>query len=191
MRFLPDAWARFHYRVAHLFLRRYEAAASAYGRILRGRPDDAHARFQRVWSLLNVPRRRSEGIAAFQELLRAAPYAFGFFLLGCGLQGKSRYEEAVEAFREAARLEQSEKADLHYNWGISLAVLRRFEEAAEAFENAARLGPVRSGRLGQPRGDICRFGPMERCSRLPAACDALVTDDESLRELRLDVVRAE
>jgi tetratricopeptide (TPR) repeat protein len=169
MRFLPDAWVRFQYRVAALFLGlgRYGAAADTYGRIVRSRPDDSQARFHRAWSLLQIPQRR-EGIATFQELLRAAPSAFGFFLLGCGLQRESRHEEAVEAFREAARLEQSEKADLHYNWGISLAALRRLEEAAEAFENAARLGPPEVDAwdsLGVTYADLGRWKDAAACQR--------------------------
>jgi hypothetical protein len=64
--------AQFHYRVANLFLRlhRYEAAANAYWRYLRIRPTDRHVQFQRAWSLLEVPERRSDAISGFQNLLK-------------------------------------------------------------------------------------------------------------------------
>jgi tetratricopeptide (TPR) repeat protein len=165
---LRDAVADFHYHVANLFLRlhRDEAAANAYGRVLRIRPRDAQAQFYRAWCLLDVPRRRQEGITAFQDLLRDSPSAAGFFLLGCGLQQESRHEEAVQAFREAARLENPGTADLQYNYAVSLTALRRFEEAADAYENAVHLNPSSGeawGNLGAAFAELGRWRDAAPC----------------------------
>jgi tetratricopeptide (TPR) repeat protein len=165
---LSDVRAQFHYRVANLFLRlhRDEAAANAYGRVLRIRPDDPQAQFQRAWCLLHVPRRRNEGITAFQSLLRVSPSAAGFFLMGCGLQQESRHEEAVQAFREAARLESPGTADFHYNYAISLTALRRLEEAADAYHNAAHLNPSDGeawGNLGAAFAELGRWKDAAPC----------------------------
>jgi tetratricopeptide (TPR) repeat protein len=140
---LRDLRAQIHYRVANLFLRlhRYEAAANAFGRVLRFRPDDPHVRFQRAWSLLEVPHRRTEGIKGFEALLKDLPSGGGYYLMACGLQKESRHDEAVRAFREAERLDGAGTADLHYNLAVSLTTLRRLEEAADAFHSAALLSP--------------------------------------------------
>ena len=165
---LKNTVAKFHYRVASLFsrLHRYEAAAAAYGRVLRIWPQDSQALFHRAWCLLSVPKRRIESIALFQDLLRASPSAAGFFLMGCGLQLESRHEEAVEAFREAARLESPDIADFHYNYAISLTALRRLEEAADAFGNAANLSPTDAeawGGLGSAFAELGRWKDAAPC----------------------------
>jgi protein O-GlcNAc transferase len=143
MMFLRDARAQFHYRVANLFLRlhRYEAAANSYERVLRIRPEDPHVQFQRAWCLLEVPGRRIDGVIGFQNLLKQSPSAGGYYLLACGLQKEARHDEAVEAFREAIRLEGSGTADFFHNYAVSLEALRRYEDAADAYRSAAQLNP--------------------------------------------------
>lgn len=165
---LRDTLTNVHYRVADLFIRlhRDEAAANAYARVLRIRPDDPQAQFHRAWCLLQVPRRRNEGITAFQSLLRVSPSAAGFFLMGCGLQQESRHEEAIQAFREAARLESPGSADLHYNQAISLIALRRLDEAADAYGNAAHLNPSDGeawGNLGAAFAELGRWKDAAPC----------------------------
>jgi tetratricopeptide (TPR) repeat protein len=138
-------WRRqLHDQFARLLLRlhRYEAAANAYARALRVGPDDAHLRFQRAWSLLEVPHRRLESIAAFEELMTSSPSGFGYFLLACAFQAEERHEEAVRAFQEAVRLGHCEDADFHKHRGYSLHALGRFDEALEACQTAAHLDPV-------------------------------------------------
>lgn len=143
MTFLRGARATFHCRLANLLLRlhRYAAAARSYERVLHISPDDPYVQFQRAWCLLAIDARRGDGITGFQELLKQSPSAGGFYLLACGLQEESRHEEAVEAFREAIRLEGSGPADLFYDYGVSLEVLRHFEESADAYHRAAQLNP--------------------------------------------------
>src|SRR5262245_50942576 len=143
MKGLRGLWARLHFRVANLFLRfrRYEAAADAYERFLRIRPDDPQVRFQHAWCLLEVPHRRVEGIVGFQRLLADSPSAGGYYLMACALQKESRHDEAVHAFHESLRLDESESADVYHNYAVSLEALRRFEEAADAYRSAAQLDP--------------------------------------------------
>ena len=140
---LLDERARFHYRVANLFLRfrRYEAAANAFGRCLRIRPGDPHVQFQRAWSLLQVPKRRGEAIIGFQSLLTTSPSALGYYLLACGLQKESRHDEAIAAFQAALGTKGSRSVDLYHNYAVSLTALGRLEEAVDAYESAAHLNP--------------------------------------------------
>ncbi len=159
---------RVHYHLANLFLRlhRYDAAANAYGRALRIRPGDPNLQFQRAWSLLEVPARRVEGITAFENLMKSSPSASGYYLMACGLQKESRHEEAVRAFREAARLEPTENPDLHYNHAISLSALRRLEEAADAYQSAAHLNPSDGeawGHLGAAFAELGRWKDAASC----------------------------
>jgi protein O-GlcNAc transferase len=187
-----DVRVHFHYRVASLFLRlgRDEWAAGAYERALRLRPDDRQAEFHRAWCLLHVPRRRPEGITAFQHLLRVQPSASGFFLLGCGLQHELRHEEAVQAFREAARLEKPTLADFNYNCGVSLIALRQFDEAAEAYGHVTQLSPSDGeawGALGAAFAALGRWTDavpcQERAMRLAPSADHGVNLAMTLYEL--------
>jgi tetratricopeptide (TPR) repeat protein len=143
MTFWQDARAQLHIGIGNLLLRlrRYEAAADSYERVLRIRPDIPYAEFQRAWCLLEVPGRRTDGIAGFQKLLKQSPSAGGYYLLACGLQMESRHEEAIEAFGEVLRLERSSTPVFFYNYAISLEAVRRFEEAVDAYRNAALLDP--------------------------------------------------
>ncbi len=144
MSFLSDARVRFHYAVANFWLqvRVYEPAANAFARVLRLRADDPQARYQRAWSLMQVPDRRIEAIDGLQDWLKVSPSASGYYLLGGGLQQESRHEEAVLAFREADRLDSSLGVDLYFNTAISLRELLRLEEAVDAYETAAHLDPA-------------------------------------------------
>jgi tetratricopeptide (TPR) repeat protein len=183
MMFLRDARAQFHYRVANLFLRlhRPEAAANSYERVLRIRPDDPHVQFQRAWCLLEVPGRRTDAIFGFQKLLKQSASAGGYYLLACGLQKESRHEEALEAFREAIRLEGAGTADFFHNYGVSLEALRHFEESADAYQRAAQLNPSDAeawGNLGAVLAGLGRWKDaapcLERAMRLaPSVTHAL------------------
>ncbi len=187
-----NAQARFHCHVANLFLRlhRYEEAADAYERALHHRPDDAHLEFQRAWCLLEVPRRRADGIISFQKLLRQSPSSGGYYLLGCGLQRESRYEEAVEAFREAARHEDFKTADSFYNYAFCLEAVRRYEEALDAYRIAAQLNPLDAdawSNLGGLLADLGRWKDaapcQERAVRLAPDATRIVHFASTLYEL--------
>ncbi len=52
-----------------------------------------------------------------------------------------RYEEALQAYEQAIRLEPG-SADVHYNKGNALLCLERYQEAIDAYEHAIRLQPT-------------------------------------------------
>ena len=193
---MTQARSQLYYHLANIFLRLhcYGAAANAFGRALRDRPGDPHLEFQRAWSLLQVPARRVDGIAAFDVLMKSSPSALGYYVMACGLQKESRHEEAVQAFREAARLAPSESADLHHNHAVSLSTLRRFEEAADAYQRAAHLNPSDGdawGNLGAVLVELGRWKDaapcQERAMRLAPSLLHGLNLGETLYELnRLD-----
>ena len=63
-----------------------------------------------------------------------------YLKIGDSLEYLGRYEEAVEAYREAIRLDP-EIAVPHSDLGNSLSHLGRYEEAVEAYREAIRLDP--------------------------------------------------
>ena len=144
----------------------YEAAANAYERVLRIRPDDPHAQFQRAWCLLHVPRRRSEGITAFQSLLRVSPSAAGFFLWVVDFSRNLDMRRRSKRFGRRHGLRAPGTADFHYNYAISLTALRRLEEAADAYQNAAQLNPSDGeawGNLGAAFAELGRWKDAAPC----------------------------
>lgn len=191
-----DARAQFHYQLANLLLRlhRYEAAANSYESVLRIRPDDPHVQFQRAWCLLEVSRRRTDAIIGFEKLLKQSPSAGGYYLLACGLQKESRHQEAVEAFREAIRLEGSATADFFHNYAVSLEALRHFEESADAYQRAAQLNPSDAEAWGNLGGMLAGLGRwkdaapcQERAMRLAPSVTRALSLASTLYELnRLD-----
>jgi len=60
--------------------------------------------------------------------------------LGNALINLSRYEEAVDCFREATAL-APDHADAHYNWGTAHLRAERFHAAAEKFSDALAKDP--------------------------------------------------
>ena len=147
MRALRTLWSDVQVWVLYLWayvcwrLGRFGASAEAYRRVLRRRPDDAHAQFYRAYGLCQVAHRRRDGIAALHEILERRPSASGFFLMGCGLQFEGRHEEAVAAYRDALRLEPPGTSELNYNLGTALRALRRRDEAVDALQQATHLDP--------------------------------------------------
>lgn len=141
--FVTSSWSnarlRFYHRVANacLLVRWYAAAVAVYDRMLRISLDNSTTQFQRAWTLLQLPKRRSESIAAFQTLLKQQPSASGYYLLACGLQHERRHADAVEAFEEALRLDSPAPAAVYYDYAGSLWHAGRLEDAAEACRNDA------------------------------------------------------
>jgi len=149
-----------------------------------------------------VPRRRAEGIREFEKLLQLSPAASGYYEMACALQQEFRHQEAVDAFREAERLDSRVNADFHYNRAVSLTKIGRFQEAADAYRQAALLRPSDGeawGNLGIVLAALGRWGDaapcLERAIRLAPSVERSLTLATSLYELnRLDeaerVVRA-
>ncbi len=141
-----------------------------------------------------MPDRRVEGITAFGSLMKSSPSGSGYYLMACGLQKESRHEEAVQAFRDAARLELSGDADFHYNHAFSLIALRRLDEAADAYQNAVHLNPSDGeawGNLGATFAELGRWKEaapcQERAMRLaPSLLHGLNLGDTLYELNRLD-----
>ena len=193
---LAAARVRLLYLAANVLsrFRLYSAVAYAYDLLLRIQPDDPVARFYHAWNLMEVPGRRVDAIAGFQGLLPNHPSASGYYLLGCALQKESRHEEAVKAFRDSIRLEDSRSPDLSFNYAVSLEALGQLEGAVDAYRSAAQLAPSDGdawwnlgallAELGRRRDAVpC----LERAMRLaPSTARALVLAD-TLHDLhRLD-----
>ena len=164
---VSQALPRLHLHVANVLvrLRRFEAAANAYARVLRAVPEDPATQFQHAWCLLEVPGRRAEAITAFQRLLEARPTASGFYLLACGLQRESRHGEAVDAFREVLRREAGTSA-IFYNYALSLEAEGSFEDAANAYRDAALLEPSDASAwaaAGSLLAGLCRWADAVSC----------------------------
>lgn len=143
MDFPSKIGASWHYVVGNTLARfhRYQAAADAYGRVLRVFPDEQAIHFRRFWCQLQVPSCRAEGIVLLERRLSLAPSAYGFYLLACGFQGEGRHAEAVAAFRRALQLEASQTSEFFAAFAVSLRIQRCFDDAVDAYRSAAQLDP--------------------------------------------------
>ena len=193
---LADAQVRLYHFAAFVFshLRLYKATVYAYDRVLRIQPKDPAARFHRAWHLMEVSGRREDAVLGFQDLLREHPSASGHYLLGCGLQKESRHEEAVAAFRESIRLEDSRSPDLFFNYALSLEELGRLEEAVDAYRSAAQLAPSDADAWGNLGALLAEIGHrrdavpcLERAMRLAPSAERALAVVAAFYELhRLD-----
>ncbi len=63
-----------------------------------------------------------------------------WYVLGIACLQLARYPEAVDAYREAVRLDP-ERADAWHNLGFAYANLARYPEAVDAYRQAVRINP--------------------------------------------------
>ena len=126
-------------------------AIAAYREALRAEPKQVHALFH-LGSLLGRDKERlDEAISLLQRHVAIAPNSFdGFNRLGQLLAGKKNYEQAIAAYREAARID-FKRADVLFHLGNTLAdkgdieeaivMLKRYIELTpESFDGNMRLG---------------------------------------------------
>jgi tetratricopeptide (TPR) repeat protein len=71
-------------------------------------------------------------------------YVDTWFAQGVSFDNLNQYENAVEAYRQALRL-QPEHADAWYNLGIAYINLKKYGFAALSFEEAVRIEPEKAG----------------------------------------------
>jgi tetratricopeptide (TPR) repeat protein len=144
MRWWSDVVVRVNDDLGRTFLRLhlFDAASKAFDRVLRTRPTDFGALLFRGWTL-SYRRKYAESIPYLLRALEVRRYGWAFYLLGRGLQAEDRQAEAIDAFREAIELQDSDyEIDAVYSdLGVSLAASNQFAEAAEAFGQAASLKP--------------------------------------------------
>lgn len=190
--FLSKIGASWHYVVGNTLARfhRYQAAADAYGRVLRVFPDEEAIYFRRFWCQLHVPSCRGDGIVLLNRRLSLAPSSYGFYLLACGFQGEGRHAEAVAAFRRALQLDASQTSEFFAAFAVSLRMQRCLEDAVDACRSAAQLAPSSPEaweNLGGILGGLDRWTDaapcFERASRLAPSVMRSVWLSYALEEL--------
>ena len=70
-------------------------------------------------------------------------YVNAWFAQGVSYDNLEQYEEAIEAYRQALRL-QPEYADAWYNLGIAYGNLKKYGLAILAYEEAVRIEPEKA-----------------------------------------------
>jgi tetratricopeptide (TPR) repeat protein len=70
-------------------------------------------------------------------------YVNAWFAQGVSCDNLKQYEEAIEAYRQALRL-QPEYADAWYNLGITYGNLKKYGLASLAYEEAVRIEPEKA-----------------------------------------------
>ena len=74
------------------------------------------------------------------RIKRAPNYAMAHFYLGLAFERLSRGNEAIEAYKEAIRIEPDDP-DFYYNLGVSYIRLGNHNEAIKAFKQTVRIKP--------------------------------------------------
>ena len=77
---------------------------------------------------------------AFSQIPPQQKTAKDFFEEGVRLHAKGENEKAIEAYREAIRLD-NKYFEAHVNLGVILAVLKRYDDAISAVQEATRIRP--------------------------------------------------
>lgn len=120
-------------------LKRDDEAMQAYHEALRANPRFAKA--ARCLGYLHANKKRHRDAEDYFLLaLRLAPDADTWYNLGFIRDQEGRREQAIEAFREAVRLDRRHDR-AWYGLGLAHAHLGQHREAVDAFEHAAQLEP--------------------------------------------------
>ena len=99
--------------------------------------------FDRVITDYLAPHRPSQlyhDFARLQNALVSLKDAIALVNLGIALGNLKHYQEALDAYEQAIRLDP-DYADAYFNKGIALGNLKRYQEALDACEQAIRLDP--------------------------------------------------
>jgi Flp pilus assembly protein TadD len=91
--------------------------------------------------LLNLVERHAESLAAADEALARDRHAEGLIMRGDALYGLGRFEEALESYREAAKL-SAEPYETLIKTAIARAALRQYTEALALLDQAVALRPA-------------------------------------------------
>ena len=84
-----------------------------------------------------------KAITYFEKAVRENPLSTDtnlYFFLGFTYAMLQRYQEAMEAYKEAIRLKPN-YAEAHYNLGLAYGNLGRYQEAVEAYKQSIRVKP--------------------------------------------------
>ena len=119
---------------------RLAEAGDEFRRVIRSRPDHAHAHYN-LGCVLRLQQQFAEAATHFQQALRINPeHAEAHNNLAIILHGQGRFQEAVEYYQEALRIRPN-FALTHNNLGLALQNLGRLDEAAAHYQRALQLKP--------------------------------------------------
>jgi tetratricopeptide (TPR) repeat protein len=128
--------ARLRLGGALLSLGEIEESAASYREALRLAPDCAEAQHGLGAALGRLGRYKEAPACLKPQPDQAAAYNN----LGCTLQARGQFEEALDAHARALEL-RPDDADFHTNRGAALDLLGRYDEALACHEQALRLAP--------------------------------------------------
>jgi hypothetical protein len=130
----------------------YRSAVTIWTKTVAQSPHNARALNNLGNSLLDIPGRLPEAIAALEASVRIKPdYAEAHNNLGCALGDMGRLREAMAHFRTAIRIDPNYAAP-HENLATALALIPgRWAEAKAEHQTALRLNPWISNTAGTSR----------------------------------------
>lgn len=121
-------------------LERYEEALQVLQEVIRLEPGaPSHIKAREVIRA-QIQRKKEEQLSSQQLEIQDTKRALEQYTRGNALYKQKRYEEALQAFAEAVRLEQG-NANYQSGRGRTLYNLKRYEEALVVFQTTARLEP--------------------------------------------------
>lgn len=128
---------------AHYKAGRYEAAVKELQKAVKLSPDWEDPHYVLALSLTEMGKLK-EAIVEFKLVIEFAlkdePKILSYYNMGNAYADLGDYEEAIEAYRQAIKL-NSKLSKPHNNLGLAYAALNRLEEAVAEFKEAARLKP--------------------------------------------------
>ncbi|MBL0037863.1 MAG: tetratricopeptide repeat protein [Nitrosomonadales bacterium] len=100
-------------------------------------------------------------------------YVNAWFAQGVACDNLQKYEEAIEAYRQALRL-QPEYADAWYNLGIAYGNLKKYGLATLAYEEAVRIEPERASAWFNLGVAYYFQDKREKCGKFTRLCVSLI-----------------
>jgi tetratricopeptide (TPR) repeat protein len=120
---------------------KYEEAVAEFREVLRLKPDWAEAHFELALSLTETEKLK-DGIEEFKLVMKLNPEEqleiLSYYNLGNAYEDLGQYEEAVEAYQKAIKLNPG-LSKPHNNLGLAYAALARLAEAVAEFNQAVKL----------------------------------------------------
>lgn len=103
----------------------------------------------KIDTYLSLDKTQTKAVEALKEKVKEAEGRFGegaggfkaYIILGVVAFNSKHYEEAVEHFNTATKLEP-ERKEGHHNKGIILYYLGKYDEAIECFEKSIKIDPM-------------------------------------------------
>ena len=129
---------QFNLGVAYSITGRHKEAVKAFKQAVRLNPEDADAYFRLGHAYLEIERPKN-AVNAFKKAfqikpIKAVPSKIGkaYYVLGC-------YQDAIEAYKEAVRIDEPHPVWNLLYLGMSYSNLNRFHEAIETFKVAFKI----------------------------------------------------